>query len=203
MFTGIIQHMGSVKTRRQDDNGLVLQVSVGELARRLVVGDSVAVNGVCLTAERIDDDIVTFTAVGETLRLTTLGRLDVDTRVNLETAATPTSAMGGHIVQGHVDAIATVRSFEREGDDYLLTLELDANVFPFVIHKASIAIDGVSLTVVDPKPDRTINITIVPHTLEHTIIGDYKSGTHVNVEADVIGKYVFHYMERFQHSQPQ
>ena len=186
--------MGKVTARREGGGGATFSVAATDLAGRLSPGDSLAVNGVCLTVERVSGDQVSLTAVGETLRLTTLGGIRTGSAVNLEPAATPDTALGGHIVQGHVDGVGTVETFKREGQDYLLTVKVSDDVFEYVVHKGSITIDGVSLTVIDPKPDRTIRITIIPHTLERTTIGDYRPGTKVNLEADIIGKYVKHYL---------
>ena len=196
MFTGIVETTGKVEARRDTADGATFELSVGSLAERLSPGDSLAVNGVCLTVEKLDGQRVTVTAVGETLKLTTLGDADAGSAVNLETAATLQTALGGHLVQGHVDGVARVESFEREGEDHLLTLQLDDELHQYAVHKGSITVDGVSLTIIDPRPDRTIRITIVPHTLERTIVKNYAAGTRVNVEADVIGKYVMHFLTR-------
>lgn len=165
-------------------------------------GDSVAVNGVCLTAERCEADGFTATAVGETLRRTTLGSARAGDRVNLEQAATPDTALGGHLVQGHVDGVGRVKSFARTGAnagaDRLLSIELPETVYGYVVPKGSIAIDGISLTVVDQKPGRIITITVVPFTIERTIAGTYDPGTTVNVEVDIIGKYVKEYLKRIK-----
>ena len=196
MFTGIVQQVGKLTRRHDDAVGAHFDIDAGDLAASLAPGDSIAVNGVCLTAESIDGATVNVTAVGETLEVTTLGGLDAGAAVNLETAATPSSALGGHMVQGHVDSLGTVRGCERQGEDFVLTVELAPEAFRYAMHKGSIAIDGVSLTVIDPRPDRTIRATIVPHTLERTIVDSYVAGTRVNVEADMIGKYVFHFMSK-------
>jgi riboflavin synthase len=200
VFTGIIQTIGSIESARRTAAGTSFTIRAGDFGESIRPGDSVAVNGVCLTAERCDADRFTATAVGETLRRSTLGAARAGDRVNLEQAATPDTALGGHLVQGHVDGIGRVKSFVRTGAkagaDWLLSIELPEDVYGYVVPKGSIAIDGISLTVVDQKPGRVITITVVPFTLEHTIADSYGPGTTVNVEADIIGKYVKEYLER-------
>jgi riboflavin synthase len=198
MFTGIIQQIGTIDTVRKTTDGISMTISAAGLAEFLRPGDSVAVNGVCLTAERCDTYGFTATAVGETLEKTTLGKMRSGTHVNLEGAATPTTAMGGHLVQGHVDGVGKVKSFVKKGKDRLLTVGLPEEVYGYVVPKGSITIDGISLTVVDRRPGRAITITIVPFTLDHTIAGSYRSGSEVNVEVDIIGKYVKHYLNQTQ-----
>jgi riboflavin synthase len=180
----------------------VFDIRASDFAVSIRPGDSVAVNGVCLTAERCDAEGFAATAVGETLRRTTLGGARAGGRVNLEQAATPDTALGGHLVQGHVDGVGRVKSFARAGakagGDRLLAVELPEDVYGYVVTKGSIAIDGISLTVVDRKPGRIITITVVPFTMEHTIADSYSPGTTVNVEADIIGKYVKQYLQRIK-----
>lgn len=202
MFTGIIETIGSVESARRTADGTAFSIGAANFAESIRPGDSVAVNGVCLTAERCEADGFTATAVGETLRCTSLGAARAGDRVNLERAATPDTALGGHLVQGHVDGIGRVKSFvrtgARAGADRLLSIELPEDVYGYVVPKGSIAIDGISLTVVEQKPGRIITITIVPFTVEHTIVDSYGPGTTVNVEADIIGKYVKEYLERIK-----
>jgi riboflavin synthase len=194
--------MGNIQSARRSADGTVFTVRAAGFSDSIRPGDSVAVNGVCLTAERCEADGFTATAVGETLRRTTLGSARAGDRVNLEQAATPDTALGGHLVQGHVDGVARVKSFARTGAnagaDRLLTVELPETVYGYVVPKGSIAIDGISLTVVDQKPGRIITITVVPFKIEPTIAGTYGPGTTVNVEADIIGKYVKEYLERIK-----
>lgn len=196
MFTGIVQHIGTLTSLETNANGIAFTVAAGELAAALAPGDSLAVNGVCQTVESIENDGVAFTAVGETIKKTTLGRLEPGTPVHLERAATPDTALGGHIVQGHVDGVGEVLSFHRAGRDRVLEVRLPAAVAALAVPKGSIAIDGVSLTIVDVAAGGVVTITIVPFTIGHTIIGNYEKGTKVNVEADIVGKYVMEYLER-------
>ena len=190
MFTGIISSVGTVKSRRRSSAGVTVAIAGLGAADGVSPGDSVAVNGVCQTIERVTGGEIVFTAVGETLERTTLGSLAVGSRVNLETAVRADSLLGGHIVQGHVDGVGAVRSFARVGKDWLLKVSLPRDLWSLVVPKGSIALDGVSLTVIDCTRGGLVSVTIVPYTFEHTVVGAYKSGTRVNVETDVIGKYV-------------
>jgi riboflavin synthase len=203
MFTGIIRTMGTIESRESGEAGDTFAVAAPNLTADLSPGDSIAVNGVCQTVESAEGGQFTFTAVGETLKRTTLSALSAGSRVNLEPAATPQTALGGHIVQGHVDGVGVVRSFERIGKDHLLAVDVPAGVFACTVEKGSITIDGVSLTVVSVEPPGRVTITIIPFTMDETIIGKYEEGTRVNVEADIIGKYVKKYVEQLHGSASQ
>ncbi len=170
MFTGIVQKIGKIKNRRRSAAGLSMTINGLGAADGVSEGDSVAVNGVCQTVERVTGDEISFTAVGETLARTTLGSLAPGSRVNLETAARADTLLGGHIVQGHVDGVGTVRSFTRTGKDWLLKVSLPREMWSFVVPKGSIAIDGVSLTVIDITRTGIVSVTVVPFTLEHTVV---------------------------------
>jgi riboflavin synthase len=198
MFTGIIESMGTVRSATRIAAGTKFVIDGGALAAALQPGDSVSINGTCHTVESQSGTRFEVTSVGETLARTTMGELRSGSRVNLEASATPQTALGGHIVQGHVDGVGRVVSFVEAGQDRLLTLELPRDVYDIIVNKGSIAIDGVSLTVVERLPQNRITITIIPFTLEHTTMGSYRAGTRVNLEADVIGKYVLEYVRRLQ-----
>lgn len=196
MFTGIIQKIGKIESKRTGSDGAGFVVSGLGSGDGVELGDSVAVNGVCQTVERMQADQIGFTAVGETLSRTTLDSLRLGSQVNLETAATATTALGGHIVQGHVDGIGTVKSFVRSGKDWILSVRVPKDVFDQIVPKGSVAIDGISLTVIAPKPGGVINMTVVPFTRDNTIVRDYRAGMRVNVETDILGKYVLQYVSR-------
>jgi len=203
MFTGIIQTLGSVLSRRDSEGGTTFLLTAADVNATLAPGDSVSINGACHTVERCDADGFEVTSVAQTLRCTTLGRLEQGARVNLETAATPVTALGGHIVQGHVDGVGSVVSFEpTQTDDRILTISLPPDLYDLTVDKGSIAIDGVSLTVANRR-DGHIGIAIVPFTILHTTIGSYRAGDPVNVEADVLGKYVRQYMDRLAGETPR
>jgi riboflavin synthase len=198
MFTGIVETIGVLKSRGRHGGGVTFVFDAPGIARRLLPGDSVSINGACHTVERRAGETFQVTSVGETLRRTTMDDLRAGARVNLEASATPQTALGGHIVQGHVDGVGRVVSFVKKGDDRLLTLELTDGVDAVVVDKGSIAVDGVSLTVVERLGARRITITVIPYTLEHTTFGALRAGARVNLEADVIGKYVLEYVRRLQ-----
>jgi riboflavin synthase len=202
VFTGIIETIGSIESVKRTADGAAITVAAAGFTDTIRPGDSVAVNGVCLTAERSGGGTFTATAVGETLARTTLGNARAGVKVNLEQAATLDTALGGHLVQGHVDGVGRVKSFVhtggKAGADRLLSIEIPEDVYDYVVSKGSIAIDGISLTVVDRKPGRIITITVIPFTVERTVADSYSPGVQVNVEADIIGKYVKEYLDRLK-----
>jgi riboflavin synthase len=189
MFTGIVRAVGTVRARRRTAAGLYFTVAGVGSKSGVHEGDSVAVNGVCQTVERSSPDEVVFTAVAETLERTTLGSLRVGTRVNLETAVQAQSALGGHIVQGHVDGVGVVRSFVRAGQEWILKVRVPRGVTDLVVRKGSIAIDGMSLTVIECTKGGLVTVTVIPYTRENTVVAGYRPGTKVNVEADVLARY--------------
>jgi len=195
MFTGIVQTVGTVNARRDGGAGVAFEVLADDFSAALRPGDSVAINGVCHTVESCDADGFTVTAVGETLAVTTMSDITIGARVNLEQAATLGTALGGHLVQGHVDGIGHVQSFERQGDDVRLAVRCEPEVAQYLVPKGSVAIDGVSLTVVRVEQDG-FDVALIPHTLEVTTLGARRPGDTVNLEADVLGKYVKKYLER-------
>jgi riboflavin synthase len=190
MFTGIVQAVGSVIAVTPRDGDSRLRVDVSGLARtRLAPGASVAVNGVCLTVTEQSGDKVGFDVSRETLGLTTLSRLEAGSRVNLEPALTLSEPLSGHLVSGHVDGIAIVTAMEPDARSTRLSLRLPAHLTRYVARKGSLCVDGVSLTVNEVSGDEA-TVNIVPHTLERTIMGSYQVGTAVNVEADLIARYL-------------
>lgn len=196
MFTGIIEAIGVVKRSRKSGVGVSFVVECPGIAGELAPGDSIAVSGVCQTVETIERSVFTFTTVGETLRKTTLSKLRPGSPVNLEKAATLTTALSGHLVQGHVDGIGTVSSFVKRGQDWILSVRLPDEISRQIVSKGSIAIDGISLTVMEAVRGGIAQVTIIPFTREHSIIKHYRSGTEVNIETDIIGKYVFSYLNQ-------
>ncbi len=190
MFTGIVEHVGRVDEVLDCGSAKLFRVGCDGLLS-LIPGESIAVNGVCLTVERAAAPHFEVTAVHETLSLTTLGELRAGSRVNLERAATMERLFGGHIVQGHVDGVASVVSFSGEdAGDRVLTLELPTDVHDLCVQKGSIAVDGMSLTVARKLSGQRIEIAIVPYTLERTVADELRPGRRANVEADVIARYV-------------
>jgi riboflavin synthase len=188
VFTGLVQAMGSVEAVEQTPDGVRLSVRA-PLAGELSEGDSVAVNGVCLTATRVDGERFSADVMNESLRRTSLGEVDVGGRVNLELPLRATDRLGGHVVQGHVDGLGSVAETRDDGFARLVTIAAPHEVLRYVVGKGSIAVDGVSLTVAELNGD-SFTVSLIPETLERTTLGEATPGTHVNLEVDVLAKYV-------------
>jgi riboflavin synthase len=193
MFTGIVSAVSNVVVADANRLG----IDHGGIARHLKIGGSIAVNGCCLTVVTKRGPVFFADVVPETLRRTNLGTLRVGSAVNLELPLISTSTLDGHLVQGHVDTTARVRTIEEASSGRELTIELPASIARFVAIKGSIAVDGVSLTVaaVD-NPAGTFRVALIPHTLEMTIAGGYTRGSVVNLEADVVARYVARNLRR-------
>jgi len=170
-------------------------IEAPDVAEGVEVGDSIAVGGTCLTVVAVEDDRISFDCVQETLDRTSLGAKQVGSRLNLELGLRAGGRLDGHIVQGHVDGTGTVRAFERQGDDVRLYVDCGPEVSDFLVNKGSVAIDGVSLTVVEAS-ETGFDVALIPYTLEVTTLGELEPGDRVNLEADVLGKYVKHYLDR-------
>jgi len=197
MFTGIVQHIGRIEEIRDAGTSRTIRIASESLGTRLGDGESISVNGVCLTVEQSGEGWFQATAVEETLKRTTLGMLRKDARVNMERAATAATLFGGHIVQGHVDGMGRVVAFSgHSAGDRTLTIEVPEDVHDLCADKGSITVDGISLTVARKREERRVDIAIVPYTLEKTIAGEYGPGRLVNLEADVIARYVREQMRR-------
>lgn len=198
MFSGIIESLGTIQTVTHEPNAMVVEVDTG--ITDLSMGESVAVNGVCLTVIKYDEKgSATFFISSETLDRTNLGKLAKGKRVNLERAVLPSTRLSGHIVQGHVDATGRFINAEQSGDAHKVFFAFPASLRKYVVEKGSIAIDGTSLTLNgigdvgagDANLDEfIIHIMIIPHTWEHTTLGHLSLGDMVNVEVDIIAKYV-------------
>ena len=189
MFTGIIEELGVVKAVRRGADSAVLQVGASAVTGDLGKGDSVSVNGVCLTV--IDFTASGFTAevMAETLRKSGLGMLKPGDRVNLERALRPSDRLGGHLVSGHIDGVGVIKAVVKEDIATVFTVAAPEEVMRYVIKKGSIAVDGISLTVVD-FDEAGFRVSIIPHTAGMTTLGVKKAGDGVNLEADMIAKYV-------------
>lgn len=199
MFTGIIEEIGAVRSIEVHDGHARLWVACSTVLSDVGMGDSIAVNGCCLTVDDVDraDGVpVAWAAdlMAETLRATSLGDLAVDSPVNLERAMAATTRFGGHIVQGHVDGVGTVLARDEQPGTVFFTFRAPADVSRYVVPKGSITVDGTSLTVVDvtedPAGGARFRVGMIPHTLEATVFGNRQVGDRVNLEADVIAKYV-------------
>jgi riboflavin synthase len=188
MFTGIVKELGRVEAVDASDDGARLRISAG-VASELAEGDSVAVNGACLTATSVGDGAFEADVMHQTLSLTTLGELETSSAVNLELPLRATDRLGGHVVQGHIDGTATVREISEDGFAKRLRIELPDELLPYVVERGSIAIEGVSLTIAD-LTDSGLEVSLIPETLERTTLGSLEPGDRVNVECDVLARYV-------------
>ncbi len=195
MFTGIIEAVGTIEKLEAGDDLTRLVVDAKPIVEGLALGDSVAVNGGCLTVTSVRDGRLGFEAVPETIARTSLRDLAVGSRVNLERALRAGDRLDGHIVQGHVDGVGTVREMIREGNDVRLQVDCDPELADCIVEKGSIAVDGVSLTVAALLP-AGFEVALIPHTLEATTLGERRPRDRVNLEVDVLGKYVKRYLER-------
>lgn len=189
MFTGIIEETGKIKLFAQTSGGAKLVVKAQKVLEDIKIGDSIAINGCCQTVTAFDENSFSVDVSRETLNITTFPNFQSGDEVNLERALMPTSRMGGHIVQGHVDCVGEfIRKIET-GDFYELYFKIPEQEARFVVHKGSIAIDGVSLTVAEIN-ENIFKTAIIPHTFNHTTLSNLKSGAKVNIETDILGRYV-------------
>ncbi len=188
MFTGIVSELGEVESVETGADGARIRVKAA-LASELAEGDSVAVNGACLTATSAGDGAFEADVMRQTLGLTTLGELGPSAAVNLELPLRPTDRLGGHLVQGHVDGTATVAGFDEDGFARRLRVRLPGELLGYVVERGSIAIEGVSLTIAGLGED-WIEVSLIPETLERTTLGALEPGDLVNVECDLIARYV-------------
>jgi len=188
IFTGLVKDLGEVVAVDATPEGVRLGVRT-TLAPEIGEGDSVAVNGVCLTATAIDGDRFGFDVMLESLRRSSLGEIDTGSKVNLELALRANARLGGHIMQGHVDGVGTVAALRDEGFSRIVTIDADAELLRYVVEKGSIAVDGVSLTV-SRVDDSSFDVSLIPETLERTNLGATTVGRTINLEVDVVAKYV-------------
>jgi riboflavin synthase len=195
MFTGLIEDIGIVETLERTGEGARLRVS-SKLAADLALGDSIAVNGCCLTATSVGDGHFETEAMNQTLDVTALNSVEQGSKVNLELAMRATDRLGGHIVQGHVDGVGTVASVEDDGFARRVRVDLPTQLLLYVVDKGSITLSGVSLTVAE-LGDSWAEVSLIPETLERTNLGDLAPGDRLNVECDVIAKYVERLMSPF------
>jgi riboflavin synthase len=195
MFTGLIEDLGTVEALDRGNDGARLRIAT-TLASELSEGDSIAVNGCCLTATSVDAGSFETEAMNQTLQVTALGAIDQGARVNLELAMKAGDRLGGHIVQGHVDGIGTVASIEDDGFARRIRVELPPELLRYVVDKGSVTLSGVSLTVADLN-DSWAEVSLIPETLERTNLVDLARGDRLNVECDVVAKYVERLMSPF------
>lgn len=189
MFTGIIEELGTVTAVHKNTASAVLHIGCSKILSDIHLGDSIAVNGVCLTVTNFDEKGFSADVMHETLNRSSLGKLTPGSRVNLERAMEAGGRFGGHIVSGHIDGTGTVSKIQRDDNAVWYTINCDERLLKYIIEKGSIAIDGISLTVAR-LDSRSFSVSIIPHTLSETILADKKPGDIVNLENDCIGKYV-------------
>ncbi len=201
MFTGIVEALGVVERVAPRGESTRIVVRAPGLAREALLGQSIAVNGCCLTVAEPDPALLHFDAIAETLARSSLGALRAGERVNLERALRADARLDGHLMQGHVDECGRVRALERSGEDVRLFVTTSPAFAELLVEKGSVAIDGVSLTVVGVAKDG-FDVALIPHTLAVTTLGSVAAGGPVNLEADVLGKYVKRYLERLGVGRP-
>ncbi len=188
MFTGIVEEVGTIRAMTKGE----LVIGASKVLQDVALGDSIAVNGICLTVTKFDAASFHVDVMPETMRRTSLALLQKGSHVNLERALTLSSRLGGHIVSGHIDGTGRILSFTEEENAILLKISAEAGLLRYIIEKGSVALDGISLTVTEVT-SQDFTVSLIPHTREVTILGERKAGDPINIENDVIGKYV----ERF------
>jgi riboflavin synthase len=195
MFTGIIQQVCTVKTSLRDGDSAALTIDLGQLANQAKTGDSIAINGVCLTVSKLAGTQATFDVSGETLTKTTIGKLTPGAKVNIELALRADDRFGGHFVLGHVDGSAAIKKIDKNADFATFTFTAPKNLLDQMIPKGSVAIDGISLTIAELNPDG-FTVAVIPQTLKETTLGQAKITAQVNLEIDIITKTVRKYLQQ-------
>jgi riboflavin synthase len=197
MFTGLVEEIGTISKIDSIDNGFFICIQANVVMNDLHVGDSVAVNGICLTVTAKTKHDLTVEAVGETVSRTTLGYWKPGMRTNLERALSANSRIGGHFVQGHVDGVGRITAIEKRDPGYWIQIQTRESLNKYLVEKGSVAVDGISLTVAQVGQN-SMDIAIISHTYDATTLHDRRSGDPVNIEVDILGKYVYHYMNPSQ-----
>jgi len=195
MFTGLIENLGDVDEVKPTPGGFRLRVTT-TLSAELMPGESISVNGVCLTVVSADTNGFHTDISPETARVSSLGTLKRGSKVNLERPLRADARLGGHFVQGHVDTVGTIEELRQDGDSFWVTVRFPALVAPYIVRKGSIAVNGISLTVAGVD-DKMFDIQIIPFTWEHTNLSSAKIGDPVNIECDILGKYVVKFAEQY------
>lgn len=189
MFSGIIEETGQIKSLSRRDSSLEIIVRASKILEDLKVGDSVNIDGACQTAVRIDKNEFAVEAIEETLKKTTFGNLKIGQLVNLERAVKASDRLGGHILTGHIDCRGKIDSIKDKSGSYIFEISLPQSNLKYLIEKGSIAVDGISLTIVEVKP-KSFTVSVIPHTIKNTNFVFKKIGDEVNIELDIIGKYI-------------
>lgn len=199
MFTGLVLGLGVVSAILRKSGGARLSIDAGSLPVDAAIGDSISVNGTCLTVVEIRGGLLSFDMSDETLRSSNLGLLRLRDRVNLEPSLRPNAKMGGHFVTGHIDGVGKIEAKTLTGDVYTIVVGADQKIAGYLVEKGSVAIDGISLTVVAVKRE-SFSVVIIPHTASMTTIGLKTTGDTVNIEVDILGKYVAKFLDRSRDS---
>jgi len=199
LFTGLVVEMGEIASIAKREGGARLFLNTRKLSADAQIGDSISVNGTCLTVVEIKAKTLTFDLSDETLKSTNLGRLRTKDKVNLEPSLRLDAKLGGHFVTGHIDAVGTIRSKSAEGDVYRIVIGAGEGITRYLVEKGSVAVDGISLTVVDLQPSN-FSVVIIPHTASLTTMGLKGPGDTVNIEVDILGKYVSKFLHKGQDS---
>jgi riboflavin synthase len=189
MFTGIIQEIGKVKSLIKKGSNLTMSISSEKIIKKLEIGSSISINGACQTVIELGPDYFSVDTIEESLQRTNLGELKIGSSVNLEPPLTPSSLLDGHLVQGHVDCVGIINKIAPGAGSTVFVISFPEEYKKYVVEKGSIAIDGISLTVVETSSN-TFEVAIIPHTLENTILNDKKINNKVNLEFDIIAKYI-------------
>lgn len=192
MFTGIIEGLGNIvafNKKTSNRSAAKMKINLGKIAKGLKVGDSVAINGVCLTAVNISKGITEFEMVGETIKKTNLGSLEHGDKVNIERSLKVGERLEGHFVLGHVDGVGIISKIEKQSNQIRIWIKIPKELSKHIIKKGSITLDGISLTVVDALKDQ-FSVSIIPHTMQITNLSYKKVGGKVNIETDILGKYI-------------
>lgn len=189
MFTGIIEEIGTIKNIKKGDNSSSFTIRANKVLEDTKVGDSICTNGVCLTVKNIYKETFEADIMAETLRVSNLGSLKIGSRVNLERALSLNTRLGGHMVSGHIDGLGQIVLMQREDIAVVLTIRPQKDILKYMIYKGSVAIDGISLTV-SYVDDEVFKVSIIPHTGDETILLSKKIGENVNIECDLVGKYI-------------
>lgn len=189
MFTGIIEEIGIVKEFNKSVNNAFIKIGCEKILQDIKIGDSIAIDGICQTVIEFDKTSFSAQISSETLNITTFSTIKTNNKVNLERALTLNTRLGGHLVSGHVDGLAKLSSIQKTSDFYTLKFELPENLTKYVAKKGSVAINGISLTVADIL-NKTFSVAIIPHTFENTCLKNLQIGDFVNIETDILAKYV-------------
>lgn len=195
MFTGIIHEIGKIKNIKKDSHSVTFDVQAIKILKKKKIGDSIAVNGVCVTIVKLNKNIFEFQAVKETLERTNFKELKIGSEVNLEPALALNQSLDGHLVQGHIDNIGIVENLKKDGNKSALTIKFPKELAYYIAFKGSIAINGISLTISDLQ-ESTFSVALIPHTLKNTNIKNLKKGDKVNLEIDLIARYLKNLLDK-------